>query len=81
MAETIRGWTVGVHGDAGNPEQDKLYLVHHSAPRIHLEIDVPGIRSAGEDQRIQGRKAIQDTLDALQEALDSPSALAGFRPQ
>lgn len=74
------GWHVGVTGDAGDPTNDKIYLIRHDPPRIHLEIGAPGIRSAGEDQRKLGRQAIQKAVTALQEALDSPSVLAGFRP-
>ena len=74
------GWTVGISGDTGKPDWDKITLTRHDPPQIVLEIDAPGIRSAGEDQRLHGRRMIQEALFALQEALDSPSALAGFRP-
>jgi hypothetical protein len=49
-------------------------------PHIRLEIDAPRIRSAGGDQLRLGRQAIQAAVSALQEALDSPSALPGFHP-
>ena len=77
---TRKGWTVSVDGEANNPGGDKITVCRHDSPRVVLEIDVPGIRSAGEDQRRQGREAIQEALVALQEALESPSALAGFCP-
>ena len=73
-------WTVGISGTAGEPEGDKLTLTHDGSPKVFLDIGVPGIRSAGEDQQVRGRQAIRDVLVAIQEALDSPSALAGFRP-
>ena len=81
MANSVRtGWTVSISGEANNPEADKITVVHSDPPRIHLEIDAPGIRSAGADQLRLGRQVIQAVVTALQEALDSPSALPGFRP-
>lgn len=79
MIEAV--WIVGVSGDASDPSRDKITITYRGTPRIFLEIDAPGIRSAGEDQRSHGRKLIQAAVTALQEALVSPSALAGFRPQ
>jgi len=76
----LTGWFVSVSGEAGEPNGDKISGIRHDPPRIHLEIDAPGIRSAAEDQKGQGRLAIQNAVTALQEALDSPSALPGFRP-
>ena len=55
-------------------------LRYSPPPRIQIEIDAPGIESAGEEQRPLGRKLIQDLLTDLQKALDSPSGLGGFRP-
>ena len=80
MSEKI-GWGVSVSGTVGESEKDKLLLVRQDPPpRILLEIDVPGLRSLrGEGRRHQGRQAIQQAIDALQEALNSPKALAGFR--
>ncbi|MCH7542741.1 MAG: hypothetical protein IIB65_03800 [Proteobacteria bacterium] len=74
------GWTVGINGTTNEPNGDQIVVVRHDRPHIRLEISAPGIRSAGEDQLRQGRQAIQDAVTALQEALDSPSALAGFHP-
>ncbi len=76
----LKGWIVGINGTQDKSEEDKLTLTRHDPPRVFLEIDVPGLRSAGEDQRLMGRVAIREVLESLQEALDSPSALAGFRP-
>ena len=78
--DTRKGWFVSINGTAGEPEGDKITIRRHDPPRVVLEIDAPGIRSAGEDQRQQGREAIREVLAALQEALDSPSGLGGFRP-
>ena len=75
-----KGWATDVNGTAGEPEGDKLILIRHDPPQVFLDIVVPGLRSAGKDQRQMGREAIQEVITALQEALDSPSALAGFRP-
>ena len=79
-SDALHGWTVGINGTTGEPEADQIVVVRHDRPHIRLEIDAPGIRSAGEDQLRLGRQAIQDAVTALQEALDSPSALPGFRP-
>ena len=76
----LKGWIVGINGTRDKPEEDKLTLTRHDPSRVFLEIDVPGLRSAGEGQRLMGRVAIHEVLISLQEALDSPSALAGFRP-
>ena len=75
-----KGWTTNVSGTAGEPENDKLTLIRHDPPRVFLDIVVPGLRAAGMDQRQMGREAIQEVITALQEALDSPSVLDGFRP-
>lgn len=75
----LKGWSVHIEGEAGNPQGDKITVFRHDAPRIRLEIDAPGIRSAGADQMQPGRQAIQEAVNALQAALDSPSALPGFR--
>ena len=74
------GWTVGINGTTDEPNDDQIVVVRHDRPHIRLEISAPGIRSAGADQLQLGRQAIQDTVTSLQEALDSPSALPGFRP-
>ena len=83
MAEsnnTRSGWTVGINGTTDEPDGDQIVVTRHDRPGIYLEISAPGIRSVGEDQLRQGRQAIQDAVTALQEALDSPSALPGFSP-
>lgn len=74
-----QGWAVSISGETSHPDADRITVVRYDPPRIHLEIAVPAIRSAGADQNWLARQAIQDTLRALQEALDSPSALPGFR--
>ncbi|MEC4681345.1 MAG: hypothetical protein VST67_11705 [Nitrospirota bacterium] len=73
------GWTVGINGTQNNPDADQIVVMRHDRPHIRLEIDAPRIRSAGDNQLRQGRQAIQAAVSALQEALDSPSALPGFR--
>ena len=78
--DALKGWFVHISGEAGDPGGDKIVVVRRDHPQIRLEIDAPGIRSAGEDQMGQGRRVIQDAVTALQEALDSPSALPGFHP-
>ena len=72
------GWYLHVSGTGGEPEEDRIAVVRRRVPQIRLEIDAPGIRSAGEDQIRQARLAIQAAVTALQEALDSPSAIAGL---
>ena len=46
--------------------------------RILLEIDAPRIRSEGTVQRKSVRRKTRKALDAIQEALDSPSVILGF---
>jgi hypothetical protein len=79
MTDSAKGWAVSVSGDSGNPDADKVAVTRHDAPRIYLEIDVQGIRSAGKDQVQLARDAIQAAVSDLQKALDSPSALPGLR--
>ena len=74
------GWTVSINGTRDDPDADQIVVVRHDQPHIRLEISAPGIRSAGEDQLRQGRQAIQVAVTALQQALDSPTALPGFHP-
>ena len=74
------GWTMSINGTADEPNYDQIVLARHGRPHIRLDISAPGIRSAGEDRLQQGRQAIQAALTAIQEALDSPSALPGFHP-
>ena len=76
----LTGWVVSINGVGGDPAGDQIIAIRHDPPRIRLEIDAPGIRSAGGDQLRQGRRAIQEAVTDLQAALDSPSALPGFRP-
>ena len=81
MAESndaLSGWTVGINGTSDDPGADQIVVTRHDRPHIRLDISAPGIRSAGEDQLRLGRQAIQAAVSALQEALDSPSALPGF---
>ena len=78
--DALTGWVVSISGEAGDPEADQIVVLRHDSPHIRLEISAPGIRSAGKDQLRQGRQAIQAAVIALQEALDSPSVLPGFRP-
>ena len=76
----LRGWFVHISGETGDPNGDRVIVIRRDPPQIRLEIDAPGIRSAGGDQNYLGRQMIQAAVTALQEALDSPSALPGFRP-
>ena len=78
--DILAGWVVSISGENNNPDNDKITVIRRDAPRIRLEIDAPGIRSSGKDQKHLGRRLIQDAVTALQEALDSPSALPGFHP-
>ena len=78
--DTLKGWFVSISGDARESNGDKISVTRRDPPHIHLDISAPGIRSAGEDQLRLGRQAIQAAVTALQEALDSPSALPGFHP-
>ncbi len=78
--DALTGWVVRIKGEPLHPEADQIVVLCRDSPHIRLEIDAPGIRSAGSDQLQQGRQAIQAAVTALQEALDSPSALPGFRP-
>lgn len=77
--DASKKWVTHVSGTLNLPQEDRLILIRHGSPRVLLEIDVPGLQSAGDDQRQMGREAIRQVLNSLQEALDSPTALAGFR--
>ena len=79
--DALKGWVVHISGETGDGGGDKITVIRRDPPQIRLEIDAPGIRSAGEDQKDRGRRVIQDAVTALQEALDSPSALPGLRQQ
>jgi hypothetical protein len=57
-----------------------IVLTRHDHPQIRLEVHAPEIVSAGVIQNSLARETIQDAVNALQEALDSPSALFGVRP-
>lgn len=72
-------WTVRVIGTQRNSNNNKIVIVNKNKPRIRLEIDAPGICSAGENQRRQGREAIQSALYLLQRALKSGLTLGGFQ--
>ncbi len=78
--DALTGWAVRINGESLHPEADQIVVLRRDSPHIRIEISAPGIRSAGEDQLRQGRQAIQAAVTALQEALDSPSALPGFHP-
>ncbi len=78
--DALTGWVVSISGESMDQEADQIVVLCRDSPHIRLEISASGIRSAGEDQLRQGRQAIQAAVTALQEALDSPSALPGFRP-
>lgn len=41
-----------------DPSQDRICITCLGSPRIVLEVECPGIRSAGDDQIDQARKAI-----------------------
>jgi len=71
-------WTVKVTGTERNPDNNKIVIVNKNKPFIRLEIDAPGICSAGENQRRAGRDAIQSALFMLQRALKSGVVLSGF---
>jgi hypothetical protein len=71
-------WYVSISGEAENPERDRVTVIRYDLPRIFLEVDAPGVRSAGDNQPRMVRQAIQDALNALQEALDTLSALPGL---
>ena len=74
-----REWIVKIIGTQKNPNNNKIVVVSKNKPRIHLEIDAPGICSAGENQRRHGREAIQSALGMLQRTLKSGLGLSGFR--
>lgn len=74
------GWDFHITGDAENPEREMLVVTRHYRPQIRLEVHVPGLGSVLEDQIGLARQAMQDAVNALQEALDSPSALPRSRP-
>ena len=78
--DALTGWVVSISGESMDQDADQIVVLRRDPPHIRLEISAPGIRSAGEDQLRRGRQAIQAAVTALQEALDSPSALPGFRP-
>ena len=73
------GWTVQFTGDADNPEKEIIVVTRHDPPQIRLEVHAPEIVSAGVVHNGLARETIQDAVNALQEALDSPSALFGVR--
>ena len=73
-------WSLHISGDANEPEADQIFLIRDRAgERIRLEIDVPGLRSETEDQIGIARQKIQAAVDALQAALNSPTALPVLR--
>ena len=77
--EKISDWTTSVSSRSNRPGADRIIILRRgSLPRIFLEIDAPGLRSPGVDQRQLGRRAIQSALKALQAALDSPKEFAEF---
>ncbi len=72
-------WSLHITGDANKPETDQIILIRERAEkRIRVEIDAPGLQSAGPDQIRLARQKIQAALDTLQAALDSPTALPGL---
>jgi hypothetical protein len=73
-------WSVEFTGDLDNPEHEMLVVTRQIHPQIRLEVHASGIESVGAIQDDVARKMIQDAVNALQEALDSPSALLGVRP-
>ncbi len=76
---TFIEWTIYLDGKSGDPSQDRICITCLGSPRIVLEVECPGIRSAGEGQRDKVRAAIKGALADLDKALDSPMALPGLQ--
>ncbi len=77
---TFIEWTIYLDGKSGDPSQDRICITCLGSQRIVLEVECPGIRSAGDRQIDQARKAIRKALEALDDAVDSPTALPGLQP-
>ena len=77
MARNEGGWGLAVDGTYEDPSDNKI-TVFREAPQLplRLEIDAPGVLSGPGELDDRVRAKVQETLDALQAALDSPSGLA-----
>ena len=77
MAENEEGWTLDVRGTSEEPSDNKITVFRHAPqPSLRLEFDAPGVLSGPGELDDRVRAKVQETLDALQAALDSPSGLA-----
>ena len=71
-----KGWTLHVNGTYEDPSDNKIIVFRHAPqPPLRLEIDAPGVLSGPGELDDRVRAKVQETLDALQAALDSPLAL------
>jgi hypothetical protein len=64
-------WGVTIVGKSETPEHDKIVVTRYDPPRLTLEVSVPSIRSAAEQQGTRGYQALQDAVDSLQQVLKS----------
>ena len=76
MARNEEVWTLEVDGTYEDASDNKITVIRHTPqPLLHLEIDAPGVLSGPGELDDRVRAKVQETLDALQAALDSPSGL------
>ena len=76
MATKTAGWTLHISGTHDDPTDNTVTLIREGPrQRLRLEIDAPGVLSGPGELDDRVRQRVQDALDALQGALDSPSGL------
>ncbi len=76
MARNEEGWGLAVDGTYEDSSDNKI-TVFRQTPQslLRLEFDAPGVLSGPGELDDRVRAKVQETLDALQAALDSSSEL------
>jgi hypothetical protein len=64
-------WGVASLGGSETPEHDKIIVTRYEPPRLTLEVSVPSIGSAAEQQGPRGYQALRDAVDSLHSVLKS----------